>query len=64
VRERKLRLSTERLTELTPDELRGVAGGDPLSNRVCATGANTCGVSDWFISMCGCLTNYCSIDVC
>jgi len=51
---RKLTLKTERLTELDTDDLRDVAGG--------ASGT-TC-ISRQIISLCGCFTEYCSIDVC
>ncbi len=58
---RTLTLKTERLAELTADELAGVAGAD-ASGQTCV--AALCRPSDVAISLCGCLTHYCSIDIC
>ena len=57
---RTLTLRRELLTELTPDELGAVPGAG--TGKVCVTGP--CDVSVIVGSLCGCLTNYCSIDVC
>lgn len=63
-RVRKLTLKTERLAELGADDLRDVVGAD-ASAAACATKvAAACKLSDQVISLCGCLTGYCSIDVC
>ena len=59
---RTLVLRGERLSELTTDELRAVAGGE-VSKLACVT-IPADFVSDFVMSLCGCLTNYCSIDVC
>lgn len=62
---RTLTLKSERLTELSSAELAGVAGG--TSERACVVSEHnltTCRISDQVISLCGCLTGYCSIDVC
>ncbi len=56
---RTLTLKKEHLAELTSDELRAVNGAEIQATPLCLTK-----VSDLFISVCGCLTNYCSIDVC
>ncbi len=61
---RTLALKAEHLTELSSDDLVGVAGGD-ASGVTCVTRvAAVCQPSDYFISLCGCFTHYCSIDVC
>ena len=54
---RKLTLKSERLTDLGTDELRDVVG---------AGSGTTCigNPSEIAISLCGCFTNYCSIDIC
>ncbi len=59
---RTLTLKSEHLSELTSAELSGVVGG---ATQLCPSEmlAN-CRTFDWIISFCGCLTNYCSIDVC
>lgn len=59
---RTLTLRTERLAELTPDDLAVVVGAE-ASGPQCATNA-ACAASRMVISLCGCLTGYCSIDVC
>lgn len=59
---RTLVLRGERLSELTTEELQAVAGGE-VSKLACISVHVNC-VSDMVISLCGCLTNYCSIDVC
>lgn len=51
---RKLTLKAEHLAELGTDDLRSVAG---------AVSGTTC-ISNQIISLCGCFTDYCSIDVC
>ncbi len=64
--QRTLSLKTERLAELTPAELTAVAGGE-ISGLVCKLSDAVAACqqpSDWIMSLCGCLTNYCSIDVC
>jgi len=58
-----LTLRAERLAELTSDELRGVAGGD-VSKLACVSAPVNCQISDQIMSLCGCFTGYCSIDVC
>ena len=60
---RRLVLRAERLGELTAEELRGVAGGD-VSKLACVSAPVNCQVSDMVLSLCGCFTGYCSIDVC
>lgn len=51
----KLALKKDALADLTGDELTAVvAGATPL----CVD------VSRFFVSLCGCFTEYCSIDVC
>ena len=61
---RTLTLKAERLAELTTGDLRAVRGGD-VSKLACVTDvAATCRPSDIAISLCGCFTEYCSIDVC
>lgn len=60
---RTLRLRTERLADLTTDELSGVNGGIPAT-PLCVTTAALCRLSDVALSLCGCLTQYCSINVC
>lgn len=60
---RSLVLRREALTALTSDELHAVAGAE-LATMPCVTGPDTCAVSRRVISLCGCLTEYCSIDVC
>jgi hypothetical protein len=57
---RRLALRKETLAELTGDQLRGVAAASGASCVVVCTAQ----ISDWVISLCGCLTDYCSIDVC
>ena len=59
---RKLALRRVATTELGPDELREVAGAE-ATLATCAL-ALGCRVSDMAASLCGCLTGYCSIDVC
>ncbi len=59
---RTLTLRAEYLSALTTDELRDVNGGaTPLcvSEMLAA-----CRTLDWVITLCGYLTEYCSIDVC
>lgn len=53
---RTLILKKERLVALDDDELREVAGG--------ATPLCVGNLSDPFITLCGCLTNICSINAC
>ncbi|HVF03441.1 MAG TPA: hypothetical protein VNA20_01245 [Frankiaceae bacterium] len=62
---RTLTLRTERLTELAGDDLRAVHGGE-VSKLACPSEyVNTCTApSRQFVSLCGCFTDYCSIDVC
>lgn len=60
---RSLVLRREALTALTSGELTAVAGAE-LATLPCVTGPDTCAVSRQFISLCGCLTDYCSIDIC
>jgi hypothetical protein len=60
MKKRVLALSTERLGELSSDDLRGVVGG--VTGDACLTGAAKCQVSDRFQSFCYCLTGYCSIE--
>ena len=59
---RKLTLRTERLANLTTDELHDVVGAQ--NTPVCMTDTVVCRVSDLAKSLCGCLTGYCSVDVC
>jgi len=51
---RTLSLKSERLAALGTEELQNVVG---------AVSGTTC-LSNQIISLCGCLTDYCSIDVC
>ena len=54
---RTLTLKKENLAELTSGELRSVNGAEVQATPLC--------VSDLFLSVCnGCLTRYCSIQVC
>ena len=59
---RSLVLRREALSPLTAVELHAVNGAE--ATMPCVTGPNTCAVSRQFISLCGCLTDYCSVDVC
>ena len=59
---RRLHLQRESLTQLTAGEMLAVNGAE--ATMPCVTGPDTCAVSRAFISLCGCLTDYCSIDVC
>ena len=60
---RKLALKKEHLAELSSDDLKDVVGG--ASGLPCASEKlAACQISREIISACGCLTNYCSIDVC
>lgn len=62
---RTLTLKSERLSELSNDELTAVAGGiSKLACIVSEGNLTTCRISDQAISLCGCFTGYCSIDVC
>lgn len=66
---RTLRLSAERLGDLSSDELRAVQGGDAtlpvcLSAKTCMSDCLNCRVSEIVMSLCGCLTSYCSFDRC
>lgn len=58
---RTLRLASEHLTELTTDELHGVAGGQAIT-----TGARTCTLSEMVRhTLCVCLTGfYCITETC
>ena len=58
---RTLVLRREVLAEFSCDELRAVAGGAD-SGWTCVV--TLCRFSEVAISACGCLTDYCSIDVC
>ena len=60
---RALTLRKEHLAELTTAELRAVAGAE-RGTMPCVTGPDTCAVSRAAISLCGCLSDWCSIDVC
>lgn len=60
---RALTLRKEHLAELTSADLRDVAGAE-RATMPCVTGPDTCAVSRAFLSLCGCLSDYCSIDVC
>lgn len=57
---RTLRLRTERLSELSENDLRAVEGGIAKTLDC----VNPPRPSNYVISLCGCLTSYCSIDVC
>lgn len=59
---RKLTLKSERLAELDTDELGRVVGGQ--SELLCLTRDDRCGVSRQAITLCDCLTQICSIDIC
>ena len=61
---RTLHLKKERLVELSTDELRDVAGAELQATPLCPTNIELCNVSRWAESLCGCLTSYCSIDIC
>lgn len=63
---RTLTLKKESLSTLTEDELGDVAGGQAATLKTCIalTEWSRCGLSDFAMSLCGCLTSYCSIDVC
>lgn len=55
---RVLSLRTERLTDLSPAELRDVSAAQadyPITLKC---------VSEMFLSLCGCLTSYCSVRAC
>lgn len=60
---RTLTLRTERLTDLTPHELRVVNGAAPDRETSYVSG-RLCYLSDAVLSLCGCLSEYCSIEVC
>ena len=61
---RTLTLRTERLTDLTAADLAAVAGGE-VSGLLCKYSDRLANCpSDMVMSLCGCLTSYCSIDVC
>lgn len=60
---RALVLRKETLAALAEDDLRDLAGAGPAT-MPCVTGPDTCAVSRKVISLCGCFTEYCSIDVC
>ncbi|HEX8001429.1 MAG TPA: hypothetical protein VF519_01900 [Mycobacteriales bacterium] len=61
---RSLVLRKETLSTLTSDELAGVNGADVQATPLCVTGAALCRLSDQAISLCGCLTSYCSVNSC
>lgn len=63
---RTLRLAAEHLTELTTDELNGVAGAQAIT-----TGVRTCTLSEmvqqtYCVCLTGdlCVTGYCSVRAC
>lgn len=60
---RTLRLKSETLADLSSAELRAVQGGE-WSTPNCLSDKFNCRVSDMIMSLCGCLTSYCSIEVC
>lgn len=64
MKRRTLTLKSERLTELTGDELTGVVGGISKLACVVSEGNPTRCVSDQVLSMCGCFSEYCSIEYC
>lgn len=62
---RTLSLKAERLTDLTADELTAAVAGAEISGLACKLSVAGCQpVSQVVMSACGCLTSYCSIDVC
>ena len=64
--QRTLSLKAEHLTDLTADELAAAVAGAEVSGLPCKLSVAGCGqpVSQVVMSACGCLTSYCSIDVC
>ncbi len=63
---RTLSLKAERLTDLSATDLTAVAGAEAtgLPCKLTVTGGYVCQPSDYVMSLCGCMTSYCSIDVC
>ena len=61
---RTLALKKERLVELTSDELSGVNGAELQATPLCVSNPAVCDPSRMAISLCGCLTSYCSVNSC
>lgn len=60
---RTLVLKSERLAELGHGELGAVVGA--AATQLCLSElVNHCYSTDYIQTLCGCLTSYCSIDVC
>jgi hypothetical protein len=60
---RTLTLKAERLVELTAEELHDVAGAQ--NTPLCVTTATSCADPRRpFMTLCGCLTSYCSVNSC
>ena len=61
---RRLVLRAERLTDLTNDDLRDVAGGVSRLACVATVPVVNCAITDLGVTLCGCLTDLCTLDVC
>ena len=60
---RTLTLRAERLTELGTAELADVVGG--AATKLCLSEmVDNCYSSDYIQTLCGCLTQYCSVNAC
>ena len=61
---RTLVLRTERLTELGTAELADVVGGQAATKLCLSEMVDNCYSSDYVATLCGCLTQYCSVNAC